>query len=74
MKIVELKIEKLTCDGCNCGHCWQLVLFLLKSLFGIMTVKEDFDKNTVVIENENDVITVKEIVNILKKRGYNALL
>ena len=60
MKIVELKIEKLTCDGCNCGHCWQLVLFLLKSLFGIMTVKEDFDKNTVVIEYENDVDPVDQ--------------
>ena len=70
MKSIKLKIEKLTCENCNCGHCGQPILFLLKSLFGIMSVHEDFDHNTVDITYEHEVISANEIVSILNKRGY----
>ncbi|TNF07036.1 MAG: copper chaperone [Bacillota bacterium] len=74
MESRKLKIEKLTCENCNCGHCGQPILFLLKSLLGVITVHEDFDLNTVDITYEQDVITLNEILSILNQRGYEATL
>ncbi|MDX9691202.1 MAG: heavy-metal-associated domain-containing protein [Acholeplasmataceae bacterium] len=74
MKQTTLKINQLTCENCNCGHCGQPILFLLKGLFGIMSVKEDFDQNTVDITYEDDVINITEILSILHRRGYEAYM
>jgi copper chaperone CopZ len=77
MAYLKLKIEKLTCENCNCGHCGhcgQPILFLLKSLMGIMSVREDFDLNTVDIDYEEDIITSTEIIKVLKSRGYDATI
>jgi copper chaperone CopZ len=74
MSQTKLKINQLTCENCNCGHCGQPILFLLKSLLGVMSVKENFDQNTVDITYEGDIISMTEILSILKRRGYEALI
>jgi copper chaperone CopZ len=71
MSLVKYRMTGLTCEGCTCGHCGQPILFFLKCMLGVLSVAPDFEEDTVVIEYDQDLITPKEIVDLVKNRGYS---
>ncbi len=72
MKDTTLKIEQLTCEGCNCGHCGGPIIIMLKSMYGIESVSTDFDLDLAFIKYDEKEITEREIIERLGSRGYQA--
>jgi copper chaperone CopZ len=72
MKELILNIHQLTCEGCNCGHCGQPILIMLKSMYGILGVDADFDNNLVTLLYDENEITDIDIIERLGSRGYEA--
>jgi len=71
MKFIKYKMTGLTCEGCTCGHCGQPILIYLKCMDGILKVTPDFEEDTVLIEYDQNVISPKVIVDLVKNRGYS---
>jgi len=71
MNFVKYKMTGLTCEGCTCGHCGQPILIYLRCMTGIMKVTPNFVEDTVVIEYDENVISPKDIIDLVKKRDYS---
>ncbi|MBU1143430.1 MAG: hypothetical protein KKH92_07275 [Firmicutes bacterium] len=71
MEKVQYKMTGLTCEGCTCGHCGQPILIYLRCLDGIVHVHPNFILDSVEIEYDQEIISPKEIVKMVQKRGYS---
>ncbi len=70
MKLIQFKMTGLTCEGCTCGHCGQPILIYLRCIDGILNVTPNFEDDTVKIQYDDQIISIKEMMVLVRKRGY----
>ncbi len=70
MGITNYRIKGLTCDGCTCGHCGQPILIYLRCINGIISVNPNFNEDTIEVEYDHHVMSSKDIIKLVKKRGF----
>ena len=69
MKKVELNIK-----GMHCNSCVMLIKDALDETKGVSDAKVDLKKNNAVVSFDEKAVTEKQIIEIIKKEGYDAKL
>ena len=68
---VTLKIDGLTCPGCNCGHCPEPMLNRLAALKCVNRVVLDFDEDTLLIDIDEWGSAKQEIEAFFTNEAYH---
>jgi copper chaperone CopZ len=67
MRSVDLRTQ-----GMHCGGCSLLIEFAVGDMLGVSTVKADFEHGITHVEYDPDFVSVKDIVEVIARDGYNA--
>ncbi len=68
-----LKTKKLRIDGMTCASCQNKIEKKLRSTIGIQNADVSYSAGTAVVAYDPDAISLKDIVAIIQKLGYQVL-
>lgn len=66
-------VPKLTCEGCSCGHCAQMLLIGLKCHKDIQKVTPNYKEKTLEIEFDKPMNN-RKLISFGRQKGYEMLL
>ncbi len=72
MLSLEKRVKKLKIKRMHCISCAVVITETLRSLRGVSRVLIDFVNNEVEVEYNPEEVSLPEIINAVKKLGYNA--
>jgi copper chaperone CopZ len=64
--------KKLKIEGMHCSSCAMNIDFDLEDVGGVKTAKTSYAKQESEVEFDEEKLTIKEILEQIKKTGYKA--
>lgn len=69
MKIIK---DSVHISGMTCIMCQNTIESALKSTNGIINAKVDYKKEKAQVEYDCDIVSITDIINVIKEKGYEA--
>lgn len=65
--------KTFTIDGMHCSACAMNIDFDLEDLKGVKSAKTNYAKQLTEVEFDEALLKVEDIIQAIKKTGYNAV-
>ena len=69
MKVIK---DSVHISGMTCIMCQNTIESALNSTNGIINAKVDYKKEKAQVEYDSDIVSITEIINVIKEKGYEA--
>lgn len=69
MKVIK---DSVHISGMTCIMCQNTIESVLKSTNGIINAKVDYKKEKAQVEYDCDIVSITDIINVIKEKGYEA--
>ncbi len=69
MKVIK---ERVHISGMTCIMCQNTIESALNSTNGIINAKVDYKKEKAQVEYDSDIVSITDIINVIKEKGYEA--
>lgn len=69
MKVIK---DSVHISGMTCIMCQNTIESALKSTNGIINAKVDYKKEKAQVEYNSDIVSITDIINVIKEKGYEA--
>lgn len=69
MKVIK---DSVHISGMTCIMCQNTIESALKSTNGIINAKVDYKKEKAQVEYDCDIVSITDIINVIKEKGYEA--
>ena len=69
MKVIK---DSMHISGMTCIMCQNTIESALKSTNGIINAKVDYKKEKAQVEYDSDIVSITDIINVIKEKGYEA--
>lgn len=69
MKVIK---DSVHISGMTCIMCQNTIESALKSTNGIINAKVDYKKEKAQVEYDSDIVSITDIINVIKEKGYEA--
>lgn len=69
MKIIK---DSVYISGMTCIMCQNTIESALNSTNGIINAKVDYKKEKAQVEYDSDIVSITDIINVIKEKGYEA--
>lgn len=69
MKVIK---DSVHISGMTCIMCQNTIESVLKSTNGIINAKVDYKKENAQVEYDCDIVSITDIINVIKEKGYEA--
>lgn len=69
MKVIK---DSVHISGMTCIMCQNTIESALNSTNGIINAKVDYKKEKAQVEYDSDIVSITDIINVIKEKGYEA--
>lgn len=69
MKVIK---DSVHISGMTCIMCQNTIESALNSTNGIINAKVDYKKENAQVEYDSDIVSITDIINVIKEKGYEA--
>ena len=69
MKVIK---DSVHISGMTCIMCQNTIKSALNSTNGIINAKVDYKKEKAQVEYDSDIVSITDIINVIKEKGYEA--
>lgn len=69
MKVIK---DSVYISGMTCIMCQNTIESALNSTNGIINAKVDYKKEKAQVEYDSDIVSITDIINVIKEKGYEA--
>lgn len=69
MKVIK---DSVHISGMTCIMCQNTIESALKSTNGIINAKVDYKKEKAQVEYDSDIVSITDIINVIREKGYEA--